>query len=96
MSNYAFMTPSIPIAVERRTPTRLEAANFRFKTFLLQLKRSADDLRLRSRTQKFEKGNTLLGSPVIAESRTPLWTESEPEERILVAGKIHNLRLAIR
>lgn len=34
--------------------------------------------------------------PVIAESKTPLWTETEPEERFLVAGKIHNLRLAVR
>ncbi|MBK9154039.1 MAG: VanW family protein [Chloracidobacterium sp.] len=33
---------------------------------------------------------------VIATSRTPLWTEIEPEERFLVAGKIHNLRLAAR
>ncbi|HEU0052615.1 MAG TPA: VanW family protein, partial [Longimicrobium sp.] len=26
----------------------------------------------------------------------PLWTESEPEERALIAGKVHNLRLALR
>ena len=38
----------------------------------------------------------MLTDAVIAESATPLWTETEPEERFLVAGKIHNLRLAIR
>jgi vancomycin resistance protein YoaR len=40
--------------------------------------------------------NTLTNKRIIAESRTPLWTEHEDSERILVAGKIHNLRLAIR
>jgi len=33
---------------------------------------------------------------VAAESRTKLWTESDPAERYLVAGKIHNLRVAVK
>ena len=32
--------------------------------------------------------------PAIAESITPLWTETDARGRFLVAGKIHNLRLA--
>jgi hypothetical protein len=41
-------------------------------------------------------GAELTGKPVIATSRTKLWTENEPRERFLVAGKIHNLRLAVK
>ncbi len=33
---------------------------------------------------------------VIAESKTPLWTESEPEEQFLLAGKVHNLRIVVK
>lgn len=41
-------------------------------------------------------GNVLTGTKIIAESRTPVWTEHENSERVLLTGKIHNLRLAIR
>lgn len=42
------------------------------------------------------KNRTVEREPVIAESKTPLWTETEPEEKFLVAGKIQNLRLALK
>lgn len=80
---------------ERRIPTRTEALIFRMKTFLLQFRRFVQD-RTSLHVSRFGKTKDLIESSVIAESRTPLWTESEPEERSLVAGKIQNLRLAVR
>ena len=85
--------PDTPI--ERRLPTRLESVVFRGKTGLLQLRRALFD-RFTSRVVRHQKNMTLISAEVISSSRTPLWTEIEPEERFLVAGKIHNLRLAVR
>lgn len=82
-------------AENRRTPTRLEAFVFRCKTLLLQIRRSFTDTFV-SRVSHFGKDDSLSSKKVIAESRTPLWTETEPEERFLVAGKINNLRIAAR
>jgi len=84
--------PSIPI--ERRIPTRKEAAVFRVKTALLQVRRLIED-NSSKRVRRFEKAESLSGSSVIARSVTPLWTETEPQERFLVAGKIQNLRIAV-
>jgi hypothetical protein len=79
----------------RTTPTRAEALVFRAKTFLLQCRRLVMD-NLQFRVEKFAKNDMLVEEKVISESRTPLWTETEPQERFLVAGKINNLRVAIR
>ena len=79
----------------RTVPTRAEALVFRAKTFLLQCRRVLID-RFRFPVVKFEKNDRLAEENVISESRTPLWTEIEPEERFLVAGKINNLRIAVR
>ncbi|MBX3243227.1 MAG: VanW family protein [Acidobacteria bacterium] len=76
-------------------PTRLDSAVFRAKATLLQGRRFITDTFI-DRPAKYAAGTTMLTDAVIAESATPLWTETEPEERFLVAGKIHNLRLAIR
>jgi hypothetical protein len=45
---------------------------------------------------RFPSGDGLAGARVIAESTSRLWTESNDSEGHLLAGKIHNLRLAIR
>ncbi len=75
-------------------PTRLQASIFRSKTLLLQLRRALNDI-LANSPRRAERSNSLVTMPVISRSSTPLWTEIEPEERFLVAGKIHNLRLAV-
>ncbi len=67
---------------------------FRAKAFLLQLKRGAENL-FNSEIKRFPKTENLTNQPNIAESKTPLWTESEPAEQFLLAGKVHNLRLAV-
>jgi hypothetical protein len=71
---------------ERRVPSFIDSLVFRAKTALLQDKT----------LQRHPYASELANMPIIATSRTPLWTEIHPAERALVAGKIHNLRLAAR
>lgn len=78
----------------RRLPTIREAAVFRVKSLGLQSKRILRDSMIR-RVDRHRKGERLIELPEIAESKSKLWTEIEPEERFLVAGKIQNLRVAI-
>jgi hypothetical protein len=75
-------------------PTRTQAIIFRGKASLLQIKRSVENL-LNKDLKRF---SAIVGEhqPLIAESITPLWTEKEPGEQFLQAGKIQNLRLAVR
>jgi len=68
---------------------------FRGKVLVLQARRAARESK-RTNVWRHAVGRTLLDKPVIAESRTPIWTPHEAAENALVAGKIHNLRLAIR
>ncbi len=74
---------------------RSQAIIFRGKASLLQLKCGFENLfdtqlKRHSFSRRSEK------SFEVAESKTPLWTESAAEEQFLLAGKIHNLRLAIK
>lgn len=89
------MTGLPEIKQTRKLPSPKEAIIFKVKSSLLQLRRAGQNL-FDSRIRKFPHGDTLRDMPVIAESKTKLWTESEPEERFLLAGKIHNLRLVVR
>src|SRR5688500_15084507 len=84
--------PRIPN--ERRIPTRKEATVFRVKTALLQARRFVRD-RSSSKVARFSPIYDPADLPVIARSITRLWTETDPHERFLVAGKIQNLRIAI-
>ena len=89
------MTANPELVTERKIPTYADSIAFRFKTFLFQLRRMIVDLR-DSSVSRHKSASTLAGQPVIATSRTTLWTENDPRERFLVAGKIHNLRLAVK
>lgn len=89
------MSSTPDLMTTRKIPGPKDAIIFRFKSALLQVRRGARDL-FDSKIRKFGKAETLLDDPVIAESKTALWTETDPEERFLLAGKIHNLRLVIR
>lgn len=80
---------------ERRIPSPKDAIIFKAKASILQARRAAQNL-LNSELKRSSKGSKLIDSEVIAESKTALWTETDPEERFLLAGKIHNLRLVIR
>lgn len=82
------------IAVERVVPTVWNAAVFRVKSSLLQVRRAVADIK-NGDASGGNRGELRTHDPIIAESKTPLWTETEPEERHLVAGKIENLRRAV-
>jgi hypothetical protein len=75
--------------------TRAGAVIFQLKASVFRVHRLLRDLR-GGRPARHPRGDALAGARVLAESSTPLWTESEPQERPLVAGKVHNLRLALR
>src|SRR5215204_1687734 len=78
----------------KRIHTRSQALVFRAKAFLLQLKRGAENL-FDPEIRRFPFSESLANESVIAESKTPLWTESAAAEQFLLAGKVHNLRLAV-
>lgn len=76
-------------------PTRREALAFRVKASLFRLDRARRNAFDRNAV-RFAPGFALGEAPVVAESKTKLWTEANDAERPLLVGKIHNLRLALR
>jgi glycosyltransferase involved in cell wall biosynthesis len=76
-------------------PTRTQAIIFRAKASLFQIKRGIENL-FNSNLKQFLPTENLADKTIIAESITPLWTEKDEAEQFLLAGKIHNLRLAVR
>ncbi len=90
------LTPTItPSAAERQIPSRKDAVIFRAKTLLLQIRRTFSNVFI-GRLHRFSVAGEFLSDDVIGSSVTPLWTEADPREQFLLAGKVHNLRLAIR
>jgi hypothetical protein len=77
------------------THTRVQSLIFKTKAALLRAKRGMENL-FDKKLRKFPKADGSGKSATIAESKTPLWTESRAEEQFLLAGKVHNLRLAIK
>lgn len=86
----------LPLIPPRVLHSRTGALVFRAKAAVLQLHRAGRDLAGGRRPRRHPRGGALTGAPVLAESVTPLWTEGDAAERPLVAGKVHNLRLALR
>jgi glycosyltransferase involved in cell wall biosynthesis len=85
----------IPIDQRKPAPGIRATLLFRGKVLVLQARRAARESK-RSGVKRHDTGSTLIDKPVIAQSRTPVWTPHEAAENALVAGKIQNLRLAIR
>src|SRR5215213_844263 len=79
----------------RAKPAFGDALIFRTKATLLQMNRAAYSA-LSNETVRFPIGNRLSGEAIIGQSVTRLWTDSDDAEKHLVAGKVHNLRIAIR
>jgi hypothetical protein len=75
-------------------PTITKILIFKTKAVLLRVMRALKNL-FDERHKKFSKAGNLNDLSIVAESKTPLWTESRAEEQFLLAGKVHNLRLAI-
>jgi glycosyltransferase involved in cell wall biosynthesis len=79
----------------RNTPTPIENLIFQAKAIGLQLQRSWRNWHDPS-IRKWPQRSQLTAANIYAESRTDLWVGATASEWILQAGKIHNLRLAIR
>lgn len=79
----------------RAKPALSDALIFRTKATLLQMNRAASGV-LRNETTRFPIGDRLSGEAVIGQSVTRLWTDSNDAEKQLLAGKVHNLRIALR
>jgi len=76
-------------------PSRLGGLLFALKTRVLQLRRALRDLRGGPRRHRRDAGLPIAAA-AMSESVTALWPESEETSPLLVAGKIHNLRVAAR
>ena len=80
---------------ENNLHTYAQALIFRSKASLLRVRRGVLNVSS-AKTRRFPFAANFIAQPVIAESKTPLWTESAPEEQFLLAGKVHNLRIAVK
>lgn len=76
-------------------PTRRNAIVFRAKATLLQIHRGADNL-LTNEITRFPTRDSSSDGLIIGQSKTLLWSAREDSEVRLSAGKVHNLRLALR
>ena len=83
------------VADAHEKPTLRNAVVFRAKATLLQIHRGTANL-LRNEIARFSTRKGSSDWPIIAQSRTWLWSAHEDSEIHLSAGKIHNLRLALR
>jgi glycosyltransferase involved in cell wall biosynthesis len=84
------------LEIERNVPSRFNNLIFRAKSIGLQLQRGWKNW-CDSDTKKWSQRSTqLTNANICAQSRTDLWVGATEAEWILQAGKIHNLRLAIR
>ncbi|MEX1366270.1 MAG: VanW family protein [Nannocystaceae bacterium] len=93
-------TPGVHGPVDSSLPapertTRRSAAWWRLKVGVHQVRRALADLRPEG-PRRHEPAAALRGAPLLATSRTPLWSTDPGAEWILEAGKVHNLRRAVR
>lgn len=80
---------------ENNIQTYAQALVFRSKASLLRIRRGFLNLS-DNKSRRFPIASQSALKPIIAESKTPLWTESAAEEQFLLAGKVHNLRIAVK
>jgi hypothetical protein len=78
---------------EHQTPAIAGTLIFRFKTFAFQTERAIRNIFGNSRGAR---GQSLAQTRVLSQSSTPLSSSCDQREAPLVAGKIQNLRIAIR
>jgi len=72
-------------------------AAFEFKAALFRMQRTIAEVGSRGAIHKHQRADKLTGRPILAKIASPLWNAlSGPKEYALTAGKIQNLRIAIR
>ncbi len=80
---------------ENNLQTYAQAVIFRSKASLLRVRRGLLNLSDK-KIRRFPIGLLSSSKLTVAESKTLLWTESAAAEQFLLAGKIHNLRIAVK
>jgi glycosyltransferase involved in cell wall biosynthesis len=83
------------LEIERNVPSLVNNLIFRAKSIGLQLQRGWKNWH-DPHICKWQQQSQLTDANICAQSRTNLWVGATEAEWILQAGKIHNLRLAIR
>jgi VanW like protein len=78
---------------KRKLPSRGSALSFLAKSTLLKLQRAAKNLQAKTPALAFTKEPF---QHILAENRTPLWTDESQSEKAFQLGKVHNLRVAIK
>ena len=81
------------LTARQAMPTRWPAMVFAGKVALLRLHRGIWNLG--TGPQRLRRGYA-VNAAVVAESRTPLWSDTRLAERTHQLGKVHNLRRAVR
>ncbi|QNK70812.1 VanW family protein [Variovorax sp. PAMC26660] len=77
-------------------PRRIDAIDFWLRSRLLATAHALRET-LRPSARRWHGGDhALADAPVLAQYRTPLWSDGRADEFPLVAGKVHNLRVARR
>ena len=76
-------------------PTRRQAIVFEFKAWGLRGRRLLRDALDRERPRRHARAEALIDAPVLAEFESTLWPQDETDP-LLVAGKLQNLRLALK
>lgn len=87
------MQETSSIVTEANIHTRVQSLIFRAKAAVFQAKRAVENV-AGGQLQSFPKTDNLASAEKIADSKTPLWTETARQEQFLLAGKAQNLRIA--
>ena len=84
-------------AVHRHVPSRLDMAVFEAKAMALRTLRTVKEALAREAVQRHAPSDDLRDAPIVARVRAPLWSgPAGAKEYALTAGKIQNLRMALR
>jgi hypothetical protein len=77
-------------------PRRIDAIDFWLRSRLLAAAHALRETLRPSARRWPAASDALADAPVLAQYRAPLWTDGRADEFPLVAGKVHNLRVARR
>src|SRR5260370_7006633 len=78
-------------------PALADELNFQARACLLRLRRTALEFAGSGLARRRRVGTALADAPVVAEVRSALWTNGAgAKDFALTAGKVHNLRVALR
>jgi hypothetical protein len=80
-----------------QAPAFWDMALFEAKATAFRIRRSAGETFRRAAARRYGTGHDLANTPILASVSSPLWPKLAGEnDRALTAGKIHNLRQAIK